>query len=66
MGWGMIGGFGVGSDLDWDVMGGLGYQWTDSSRRFSATALSASTTTNDGFIYDVIQQGVALGRSVAF
>jgi len=29
-GWGMIGGFGAGSKLTWDVMGALGYEVSDT------------------------------------
>jgi len=36
LGWGLIGGFGVGAKSDWDVMGGVGYDFSD---RFS-TVLS--------------------------
>ncbi|WP_395660386.1 hypothetical protein [Aestuariivirga sp.] len=65
-GWGLIGGFGVGSDFNWDVMGGVGYEWTD---RFSTVlgyrALGVDYA-NDGFVYDVIQQGVAFGGVISF
>lgn len=65
-GWGLIGGFGVGSDFNWDVMGGVGYQWTD---RFSTVlgyrALGVDYE-DDGFVYDVIQQGVAVGGVISF
>ena len=42
-GWAMIGG-GASSDIVWDLMGGGGYQFTESFSRSSATALRASTT----------------------
>lgn len=65
-GWGMIGGFGVGSDLNWDVMGGVGYQWTDHvSTVLSYRALGVDYE-DDGFVYDVVQQGVALGAVFSF
>ena len=60
-GWGMIGGAGVGSDLSWDVMGGVGYQWTDSFATVLGYRALGVDYRNDGFVYDVTQQGVILG-----
>lgn len=60
-GWGMIGGFGVGSDLDWDAMGGIGYEWTEKFSTVLAYRAIGVDYDNDGFVYDVVQQGVALG-----
>ena len=65
-GWGMIGGFGAGSDITWDVLGGVGYQWSD---RFSIVAgyrALAVDYEDDGFVYDVIQQGPILGAVIRF
>lgn len=60
-GWGLIGGFGVGSDLDWDVMGGLGYEWTEKFSTVLGYRAIGVDYEDDGFVYDVVQQGVALG-----
>ena len=60
-GWGMIGGAGVGSDFTWDVMGGVGYQWTDHFATVVGYRAFGVDYDDDGFVYDVIQQGVILG-----
>ena len=60
-GWGLIGGFGVGSDLDWDVMGGIGYEWTEKFSTVLGYRAIGVDYDDDGFVYDVVQQGVALG-----
>lgn len=56
-GWGMIGGFGVGSDLMWDAMGGLGYDWSESLSLFAGYRAVSVDYSKDGFVYDVVQQG---------
>ena len=65
-GWGMIGGFGIGSDFNWDVMGGVGYQWTDHFSTVAGYRALGVDYDDDGFVYDVIQQGVALGAVISF
>jgi len=65
-GWGMIGGFGIGSDFNWDVMGGVGYEWTDHFSTVLGYRALGVDYEDDGFVYDVIQQGVALGAVVTF
>lgn len=56
-GWGMVGGFGVSSDLMWDVMGGLGYNVNDSFSVFGGYRAVSVDYSNDGFVYDIVQQG---------
>jgi opacity protein-like surface antigen len=65
-GWGMIGGFGVGSDINWDVMGGVGYEWTDHFSTVLGYRALGVDYEDDGFVYDIIQQGVALGAVINF
>jgi len=65
-GWGMIGGFGVGSDFNWDVMGGVGYQWTDRFATVLGYRALGVDYEDDGFVFDVIQQGVAFGGVINF
>jgi opacity protein-like surface antigen len=65
-GWGMIGGFGVGSDFNWDVMGGVGYEWTDHFSTVLGYRALGVDYEDDGFVYDIIQQGVALGGVISF
>jgi len=61
-----IGGFGVGSDFMWDASINFGYQWT---RSFSTTVgyryLDVDYD-NNGFLYDVAQDGLTLGLSWQF
>lgn len=60
-GWGMVGGFGVGAEIDWDAMGGIGYKWNDTFSSVLAYRAIGVNYDNDGFVYDVVQHGVALG-----
>lgn len=63
-GWGLVGA--GGADIDWDVAAGLGYTINDT---FSATlgyrALGVDYS-NDGFLFDVIQQGPIAGLTIRF
>jgi hypothetical protein len=65
-GWGMVGGFGAGSKVTWDVMGGVGYQWNDwLSVAVGYRALGVDYD-HDGFVYDVVQHGPFLGTVMRF
>jgi hypothetical protein len=63
-GWGMVGGFGIGSDFNWDVMGGVGYEWTDHFSTVLGYRALGVDYEDDGFVYEIIQQGVALGAVI--
>jgi hypothetical protein len=65
-GWGMIGGAGVGSDLTWDLMGGVGYQWTEKFSTVLGYRAIGVDYQNDGFEWDLTQQGVVLGGVFSF
>lgn len=56
-GWAMIGGFGVGSDLMWDLMGGAGYEFNDNFSLFAGYRATSVNYSSDGFVYDVVEQG---------
>jgi opacity protein-like surface antigen len=64
MGWGLIGA--GGADVDWDVMAGVGYNINET---FSATlgyrALGVDYS-DDGFLFDVVQQGPIAGLTIRF
>jgi hypothetical protein len=64
-GWGLIGA--GAADVDWDVAGALGYR---INGRFSALlgyrALGVDYNNNDGFVFDIVQQGPILGLSMHF
>lgn len=63
-GWALVGA--GGADVDWDLAAGLGYRFND---RYSATvgyrALGVDYR-NDGFVFDVVQQGPIMGLTVHF
>ncbi|WP_137113905.1 hypothetical protein [Mesorhizobium sp. GR13] len=63
-GWGLVGA--GGADVDWDVMAGVGYNINET---FSATlgyrALGVDYN-DDGFLFDVVQQGPIAGLTIRF
>jgi hypothetical protein len=63
-GWGLVGA--GGADIDWDVMAGVGYRINET---FSATlgyrALGVDYS-DDGFLFDVVQQGPIAGLTIRF
>jgi hypothetical protein len=64
-GWGLIGA--GAADVDWDVAAALGYR---INGRFSALAgyraLGVDYNNDDGFLFDIVQQGPILGLSMHF
>jgi hypothetical protein len=64
--WGMIGGFGAGSELTWDVLIGVGYEWVDWLSIVGGWRQLGVDNANDGFVYDVVQQGPYLGAVFRF
>jgi hypothetical protein len=58
-GWGLVG---AGeADIDWDVAGGLGYQFNDTWSAVAGYRALGVDYSNDGFLFDVVQQGPILG-----
>ncbi|MEI8178649.1 hypothetical protein [Aestuariivirga sp.] len=64
--WAMIGGFGVGSDLMWDLMGGAGYEFTDNVSVFAGYRAMSVDYSNDSFVYDVVQKGPVVAAVFKF
>jgi len=64
--WAMIGGFGVSSDLTWDLMGGLGYNVSDSTSLVAGYRGLSVDYDNDGFKLDVVLHGPYLGAVFQF
>ncbi len=63
-GWGVIG---AGeSDFMWDVMGGIGYSFSDSFSTVAGYRALGVDYSNDGFVYDVVQQGPIFGLEFRF
>jgi hypothetical protein len=63
-GWGLVGG--GGADLDWDVAGGLGYRFNDRISSVIGYRALGVDYADDGFVFDVVQQGPILGLVVRF
>lgn len=63
-GWGMIGA--GGADLDWDVLGAIGYKFNDTISAEAGYRAQGVNYSNDGFTYDMIQHGPILGVTIRF
>jgi hypothetical protein len=61
-----IGGFGVGSDFFWDALINLGYQWTEGFSTTLGYRYLDVDYENNGYLYDVAQDGLTLGLSWRF
>lgn len=65
-GWALAGGFGANSDFLFDVMGGVGYEWSNGISAFAGYRASGTDYQNDGFKWDLTLHGPILGISAAF
>lgn len=65
-GWGMVGGFGAGSDVTWDVLGAAGYQWNERISIVAGYRALGVDYEDDGFVYDVVQHGPVIGAVFRF
>ena len=63
---GDVGGFGVGADLDWQVLGALQYQLNESITLEAGYRYLAVDYDKGGFLYDVAMQGPLIGGSIRF
>ncbi len=61
-----IGGFGVGADLDWQVLGTLQYRYNDSVTLEAGYRYLSVDYDNDGFVFDVAMHGPIVGASFRF
>ncbi|MBJ3775965.1 hypothetical protein [Acuticoccus mangrovi] len=66
MGWAMIGGFGVSADLDWDVMGGVGYRVTDHISLLAGYRALGVDYSHGNFTYDVVEHGPVVSAVLRF
>jgi len=62
----IFGGFGLRSDFMWDAMINLGYQWTAMFSTTLGYRYLDVDYDEDGFLYDVYQDGLILGLSWRF
>jgi hypothetical protein len=65
-GWGMIGGFGAGSEFTWDLWGNVGYQWHDWLDIYAGFRGTGADYHSGGFTWDVIQYGPTVGAVLRF
>ncbi len=63
---GDVGGFGVASDLDWQVLGTLQYQLNDSITLEAGYRYLAVDYDDGGFLFDVAMHGPIIGGSFRF
>lgn len=63
-GWGLVGA--GGADLDWDVAAAIGYRFSDTVSAVAGYRALAVDYSDDGFVFDVVQQGPILGLVVRF
>ncbi|WP_143534184.1 hypothetical protein [Rhizobium sullae] len=63
-GWGLVGG--GGADIDWDVALGVGYDFNDRISAIAGYRALGVDYSDDGFIFDVVQQGPILGLAIKF
>ena len=64
-GWGLVGV--GGADVDWDVAAGLGYRFNEHISAVAGyRALGVDYSNDDGFLFDVVEQGPILGLAIRF
>lgn len=65
-GWGMIGGFGVSSDIAWDVLAGVGYEFNDRISLLAGYRALGVDYRDDDFVFDVVQHGPVISGILRF
>jgi hypothetical protein len=63
-GWGLVGA--GGADLDWDVAAAIGYRFSDTISAVAGYRALGVDYSNDGFVFDAVQQGPVLGLVLRF
>ncbi len=63
-GWGYVGA--GGADIDWDVAGALGYRFNDTVATVVGYRALGVDYNDDGYVFDVVQQGPILGLVIRF
>ena len=63
---GDVGGFGLNSDIDWQVLGTLQYQLNDSITLEAGYRYLAVDYDDGGFLFDVAMHGPIIGGSFRF
>lgn len=63
-GWGLVGG--GGADIDWDVALGIGYEINERISAIAGYRALGVDYSNDGFLFDAVQQGPIVGLAINF
>lgn len=63
-GWGLVGG--GGADIDWDVALGIGYEFNSRVSAIAGYRGLGVDYSDDGFVFDAVQQGPILGVAIKF
>jgi hypothetical protein len=61
---GDVGGFGVGSDLAWNLFGALGYQWSNRCSTELGYRHLVVDYRDGGFVYDTKTSGLFMGLTI--
>lgn len=65
-GWAMIGGFGASAKLDWDLFGGVGYEFRKNMSILVGYRAIGVDYEGDDFLFNVIQHGPMIGSVIQF
>jgi hypothetical protein len=63
-GWGLVGA--GGADVDWDVALAAGYKFNDKVSALAGYRALGVNYSNDGFVFDAVQQGPIIGVTLHF
>jgi hypothetical protein len=63
-GWGLVGA--GGADIDWDVALALGYKFNETVSAVAGYRALGVNYSNDGFVFDAVQQGPIVGLAIHF
>lgn len=63
-GWGLVGG--GGANIDWDVAATVGYKFNETFSSVIGYRALGVDYTNNGFVFDVVEQGPIIGLAVKF
>ncbi|MEE4239145.1 MAG: hypothetical protein V2I51_20685 [Anderseniella sp.] len=62
----LVGGFGVSSDIVWDVSANLGYQWNNWLDLYAGFRGAGTDYKSGNFVWDVTQYGPVMGGMIRF
>lgn len=66
LGWGFVGGFGISSDINWDVLGAVGWSPVPNASLLVGYRASGVDYSTDDFLYDTVTQGPVIGGVIRF